>query len=145
MNLKRELKRYKVLASLLHRQPNGRMLSRAFHSIHYLDISCSQGNYEYYGIGFQPKQQYVDIWPINFHNGHPIKFQLENIGKSLFVLQPTPPIHSVVYPISEASSKTPIILFISFKGNMWWLINVMNDGKWILWCSNNENDMQLKI
>ena len=47
-----------------------------------------------------PKLKYVDIRPIPFQNDDPIKYQLENTGKFLFALKPTPQIYSFVYPIS---------------------------------------------
>ena len=49
-----------------------------------------------------PKQHSVDIQPIPFNNYDPINAQLDNTGKHLVALQPTYPLHSVVYPISEA-------------------------------------------
>ena len=49
-------------------------------------------------------QQSVEILPIPFHNilstDDPINSQLDNTVKHLVALQPTYPLHSVVYPIS---------------------------------------------
>ena len=39
------------------------------------------------------KQQSVDIWTIHFQNDYSINDNLENIGKRLGALQPTPPLH----------------------------------------------------
>ena len=51
-----------------------------------------------------PKKKYVENWTIPFQNDDTINSQLENTGHFLVALQPTPPLHSVVYPISEANS-----------------------------------------
>ena len=87
----------------------------------------------------------MDMWPIPFHNDDPINAQLDNTGKIIVALQPTPPLHSFVYPISEEKSSAQSNLLMIFKWNMWWGMNVMNDGKLILWFSNDENEMQFKI
>ena len=42
--------------------------------------------------------------PIPFKNNDPINAQLENTGKILVALKPTPPLYSVVKPISETKS-----------------------------------------
>ena len=78
-----------------------------------------------------PKQQSVKIWPIPFQNNDPINYQLENTGTILASLEPTYPLHCVVYPISEESSSTPFNLLIRFKRNRRWGINAINDGKLI--------------
>ena len=44
-----------------------------------------------------PKQKYVDILHIPFHNDDPITAQIENTCKILVALQAKPPLHSVVY------------------------------------------------
>ena len=132
VNLNRELKNYKVIASMFHRQLNQKdslSFSRICHS---LEISCIQEHYGYYSMGFQPKQKSVDIWPIPFQNGDPIYYQLDNTGKILFALQPTSSLQSFVYPISEANSSTPFNFLIFLKHKRWWVINVINDGKSIL-------------
>ena len=46
-----------------------------------------------------PKQQSVEIWHVPFQNYDPIDSQLGTTGKFLAILQPTSPLHSVVYPI----------------------------------------------
>ena len=74
-----------------------------------------------------PKQKFVEIFPIPFHNNDPINDQLENIGKFLVALQPKYPLHSVVYTTSEANSWTP------FNSG---------DGEWMLWMSGNGFMMQ---
>ena len=63
----------------------------------------------------------------------------------LVSLQPTYPLHSGVYPISEANSSTPSNLLMLLKQDSWWGMNVMNDGKWILLCNSNKNEIQWKI
>ena len=95
-----------------------------------MDISFSQGYYGYYLLGFQPKQQYVKIWPTPFQNGDPINAKLENTGKCLGELQPTYPLHSIVYQISEAKSSTPFIC--------WCDLIKTDDGEWMLWMMVNE-------
>ena len=50
------------------------------------------------------KKQSIEILPITFQNDDPINDHLKNTGNILVALQPTPPLHSVVYPISEANS-----------------------------------------
>ena len=64
-----------------------------------------------------PKQQYVEIWTVPFHNYDPINAQVENTGKNLVVSQPTYPLYSVVYPISEANSSITFNLMIHFRKN----------------------------
>ena len=59
-----------------------------------------------------PKQEPVENWVIPFHNDDPRNAQLENTGKISVLLQPTCPLHSVVYPISEAKSSTPFNPFV---------------------------------
>ena len=59
-----------------------------------------------------PKQQSVEIWPKTFHNDDPLNDQLHNTGKSLVTLQPTYPLYSVVYTISEATSSTLFNLLV---------------------------------
>ena len=78
-----------------------------------------------------PNQKSVDIRPIPFHNNDPINNQLENTGDILVALQPKYPLHSVVYPISESKSSTTFKSLIRLKQNRWWVMNVMNNGKWI--------------
>ena len=48
-------------------------------------------------------QQYFEIQNIPFQNDDPINDQLDNTGKFLVALEPTSPLHSFVYPISEAN------------------------------------------
>ena len=43
-----------------------------------------------------PKQQSVEIWPIQFMKYDPINAQIKNTGKIVVALQPTTPLHSVV-------------------------------------------------
>ena len=62
-----------------------------------------------------PKQQSVKIRPKTFHNDDPLNDNLGNTGKSLVTLQPTYPLHSVVYTISKANSSTLFNLFIFIK------------------------------
>ena len=50
-----------------------------------------------------PKQKYVEVLPIPFHNDYPVNYQLDNTGKFLVELKPTYPLHSGLYPISEAT------------------------------------------
>ena len=50
-----------------------------------------------------PKQKFVEIWPVQFHNDNPINYQLDNTGNVLVVLQLTSPLNPVAYPISEAN------------------------------------------
>ena len=76
-----------------------------------------------------PKQKYVEIWSIPIHNYDPINDQLENTGKILFALQPTSPLHSCVYPVSDPNSSTPFNLLVQFKRNRLWVMNVVNFGK----------------
>ena len=63
------------------------------------------------------KKQSIDIWPIRYQNYDPINAQLDNTGKSLVALQPTSPLHSVLYPIPEAKSSTLFNLLIRFRQN----------------------------
>ena len=51
-----------------------------------------------------PRKKSVKIQPIPFQNDDPINAHIENTGKILVALQPKYPLHSVVYPISEAKS-----------------------------------------
>ena len=51
----------------------------------------------------EPKKKSVEIWHIPFHNDDPLNYHLENTGNFLVELQPKNPLHSVVYPISEAN------------------------------------------
>ena len=51
----------------------------------------------------QKKQQSVEIRTIPFHNDDPINANFEKTGKILVALKPKPPLHSIVYPISEAN------------------------------------------
>ena len=51
-----------------------------------------------------PKQQYVEIWPITFHNDDTFNAQLKNTGKIVVALQPTSHLYFVVKPIPEALS-----------------------------------------
>ena len=44
--------------------------------------------------------------------------------------------HYFVYQTSEGNSSTQFNMLKRFKKNMWWVMNVMNDGRWFLWCSN---------
>ena len=48
-----------------------------------LEISCIQGHYGYYIIGFQPKQKSDEIWTITYENRDPIKEQPDNTGKTV--------------------------------------------------------------
>ena len=83
MDMKSELKKYKVLGPKLHRQLNfidTLSMSRIYH---YLEISCSQGHSGNYSIWFQPNQQSIEIWPIPFKNGDPINNQIETTGKTV--------------------------------------------------------------
>ena len=90
-------------------------------------------------MGKWPKLKYVDIKPLSFQNNDPINAQLENTGKIVVALKLKPPLHYVVYPISKANSSTTFNLLIRLHQNRWWVMNVMNDGRWILWCSDNKN------
>ena len=62
-------------------------------------------------------QHYVDIITISFQNDDFINSQLENMGKLLVALQPKSPLHSVVYPISEANSSTLFRFLVRFNKN----------------------------
>ena len=61
------------------------------------------------------KQQFDEIWPINFLNDDVINAQLVNKGKSLVALKSKYPLNSVVYPISEVNSSNPLNELICFK------------------------------
>ena len=63
------------------------------------------------------KQQYVEIWPIPFQNDDPLNSHIYNTGKIRGALQPASPLHSVVYPISEANFSTQYNFLIQFKQN----------------------------
>ena len=52
-----------------------------------------------------------EIRPITFQNNDPINYQLEK-KNILVALQTTPPLHYVVYPMSEANSSTHFNLLI---------------------------------
>ena len=52
-----------------------------------------------------------------FYKYDPLNYQPENTDKILVVLQPKSPLHSVVYPILEANSSTPLHLLIRLKQN----------------------------
>ena len=62
-----------------------------------------------------PKQQSVEICPKPFRDYDPINYQLNNTGMFLVAFQPISPLHSIVYPISEANSSTPFNLLIRLK------------------------------
>ena len=62
-----------------------------------------------------PKQQYVEIGPILFHNYDPINAHIMNTGKILVALKPKSPLYYVVYPISEANLSTTFNLLINLK------------------------------
>ena len=51
-----------------------------------------------------PKQQYVEIFTIPFHNNYAKNAQLEHTGKMKVALQPESPLHYVVYTISEENA-----------------------------------------
>ena len=57
----------------------------------------------------------ADIWPITFNNDDPISAHIENTYKLLVALQPTHPLHSIVYPILEANLSNPFNLLIYFN------------------------------
>ena len=59
-----------------------------------------------------PKQKYVDIRPIPFHNDDLINYHLDNTGKNVVALQPTSRIYYVVYPILESNPSTPFNLLV---------------------------------
>ena len=63
----------------------------------------------------EPKKQYVEIWRVPFHSDDTISAQLDNTGKSIVILQPTYPLHYILYPISEVNSSTKYNLLIRFK------------------------------
>ena len=92
-----------------------------------------------------PKQQSIKIWPIPCQTDDNINSQTDTTGKVLSVLKPKSPLHYPIYPIAEAKSSTPFNFLIRLKQKRWWWMNAMNNGKWILWCGNNKNEMQLKI
>ena len=75
------------------------------------------------------KQQSFDIWSIPFSNDSSLNCKLEETSKCLVALQPESPLHSVVYPISEANSSTPFNLMICFNKDRLWKMNVMNYGE----------------
>ena len=91
------------------------------------------------------KQIYVEIQPITFHNDDPMNNHLDNTGKIIVALQPKSTLKYVAYKISEENTSTPFNLLIRLKQNKWRRINVMNHEKWTLWCSKDENEIQLKI
>ena len=62
-----------------------------------------------------PRKKSVEIRTINFHDDDLMNYRIENTGKLLVASQPTPPLYSVVYPISEANPSTPFNLLIRFK------------------------------
>ena len=62
-----------------------------------------------------PNKEYVEIWTVPFHNYDPINVQLDNTGMFLFAIQPTPPLHSFVYPVSEEKSSTLFNVLIKFN------------------------------
>ena len=45
------------------------------------------------------KKKSVEFWPAKFQDYDPINAQLENTEKGLVALQPTYPLHYVIYPI----------------------------------------------
>ena len=103
VKLKRELKKCKVPDSKLHRQTNRIDQLLVSHIYHYLNIYCSHGHSVYYGINSKTKQQSIDICPIPFQNGDTIKYQIDNKGNVLVALQPTYPLHYILYPIKKAN------------------------------------------
>ena len=64
-----------------------------------------------------PKQNSIENSPLPFQNYYPVNAQLENTGKILVTLQRKPPLHYVVYPISEANSSTASNFLMRFKQN----------------------------
>ena len=64
------------------------------------------------------EQKYVDIWPIPFEYDDSINYQIENTRKHFSSLQTISPLHTVVSPMSEATSSTPFNLLVSFNQNM---------------------------
>ena len=77
----------------------------------------------------RPRQESVEIHHIAFQNGDFINDQLDNTRIFLFALQFTPPLHYVVYPISEANWSNPLNLLLNLKKKKKLVMNFMNDRK----------------
>ena len=82
---------------------------------------------------------------IPFHNYDPINDQLQNIVKTIGFITTHVLNTFLVYLISEANFSNTFNLLICLKRNRLWVMNVINDRKLIISCSNNENGIQLKI
>ena len=91
-----------------------------------------------------PKQQYVDIQPIPFHNDDPINWSAWEHRQNNLNYNPKPHFIPFYTKLQKQTHQFHLTCWytLSKTGDGEWLILMI--GYWILWCSDDENEIQLK-